>query len=182
MFTSTPLTPIESEELVFLASSDLQPFLSDVVRNEVYLQNSTSVCCSRVFVKRQAIVHNDPALLKVVTLGAQKGFDETILTRYLNALCNSNGGVLLIGATRSGEVIRVSGVRFKSEEEVAEKQKVILSSLSSLSPACQYRIDKVYVHTNYLEVNPKVPGEYRRFCFRIMVWPQSHLKNRATYG
>lgn len=51
----------------------------------------------------------------LVELSPKKALDNKVLERYLNAMCNSGGGVIIIGAKKDGRKLKTIGIRFQNQ-------------------------------------------------------------------
>ena len=45
-------------------------------------------------------------------LTAKKGFDSAVLARYVSAVCNVGGGVILVGVEGGLELTKTAGIKF----------------------------------------------------------------------
>ena len=68
-----------------------------------------------MFIKDFCINNSNPEFFCVVGLNAKKGFDSSILSRYINAVCNGGGGVIVIGAENTQGILKATGIRFKTK-------------------------------------------------------------------
>lgn len=54
----------------------------------------------------------------LIELSEKQGFDRLLLIRNLNAVYNAGGGVILIGTQMKKNVKVITGIRFKSMEDI----------------------------------------------------------------
>lgn len=106
---------MSAEEIYFLKSGKANSFFSDLTKNELVLQSTQCVCCAQVFIRHFFIQNANQFIPILIELSPKKALDNKILERYLNAICNSGGGVIIIGAKKDGRQLKTIGIRFKSQ-------------------------------------------------------------------
>ena len=131
------------------------------------MANATCACCSQVFIRSMPILHKNvfyPVLVGV----AEKDSTEVNLEKYVCSLCNSGGGVLVVGCERRNGEFYASGIRFNTISELETKQSEIKKLMQFIQPEFDFRVDRVLVHANYASCENPLE-EKNRFCIRVAI-------------
>lgn len=90
----------------------------DLAGNEIVLQSTQCVCCTKVFMRDLPIQNANPMIPFFIELNSVNAFDNGVLERNLNAVCNKGGGVIIIGAVNKKGGLKAVGVRFNSQKDL----------------------------------------------------------------
>lgn len=114
------------------------------------MQNPQCVWCSQIFIKDYIIQNKNPQFKKVVGLTFTDLLDLSNTEKFFNAVTNSGGGVIIVGTKKVTNAYVVEGINFKTIEEALEKEQIVKQILKKIKPPCQYKVERVLVHCNFM--------------------------------
>lgn len=78
------------------------------------------MCCSQAYIKNCEITNSNIFYPTVVGL-SEKEYSEVNLERYVCSLCNTGGGVILVGVEKKRGLLYASGIKFKDMNHAIKK-------------------------------------------------------------
>lgn len=114
--------PVSTREHNYLKSECFNQDMVDITNGEVKLHNDRCVCCCETFLKNWEISNWNASFPVLIGL-SEKESHEINLEKYICAVCNEGGGVIIIGVDRRGKSMVASGIAFKNSQSVEQKEK-----------------------------------------------------------